>query len=219
MMPPSWSPPRGLDPTPAQARKWLSDELHGSSYQGSWLDSVIAWVQDHLSKLLDSANRAANSGLSLVVTVLVAVVVIALLAWVLPKVRREPVIAAAGRAVLDDVTITAATYRRLAAKALAEGRFDGAALDGFRAIAKDMSDRTLLHDAPGRTAHEVSHELAGPFPDHTDRLAQAADVFDAVRYGHRRATADQAGQVLKLDTELVRARPALAISSIRTLPV
>ena len=210
MTPASWSPHRGLDPTPAEARRWLSDELHGSDYHDPWLDSAIRWILDQIGKLLDGANHLANSGLSPVITVLVALVAIALVVWVLPKVRREPFLDRPGGPVLVDPTITASTYRNLAARAFADGRYDDAVLDGFRAIAKDMSDRTLLDDAPGRTAHEVSLELAQPFPDHARRLAQSADIFDAVRYGHRRATADQAGQVLQLDAELVKTRPVLA---------
>jgi hypothetical protein len=210
MTPASWSPQRGLDPTPAEARKWLGDELHGSAYHDPWLSSAIRWFLDQLGNLLDGANRLANSGLSPVITVLVALVAIALVVWVLPKVRREPILDHPGGPVLVDPTITASTYRNLASRAFEDGRYDDAVLEGFRAIAKDMSDRTLLDDAPGRTAHEVGLELAQPFPDHARRLAQSANMFDAVRYGHRRATADQAGQVLELDGELVKTRPVLA---------
>ena len=219
MTPLSWSPQRGLDPTPAEARDWLEQELHGSDYQDPWLDSVTRWILDRLRTLLAGAGNLAGSGLSAVITVLVALVVIALLVWVLPKVRRESVAVRGGGAVLEDQTITARAYRALAAEALRDGRFDDAALDGFRAIAKDMSDRTLLDDAPGRTAHEVSLALAQPFPDHADRLARAADAFDSVRYGHRRATADQAGEVQRLDAELVKTRPVLAAPPFQDLTV
>lgn len=217
MTPLSWSPLRGLDPTPAEARDWLEQELHRSDYQSPWLESAIRWVLDQLRRLLDGAGHVA--GLSPLITVLVALVVIALLAWVLPKVRRESVVARTGGAVLEDLTITARTYRDLAAKAFRDGRYDDAILDGFRAIAKDMSDRTLLDDAPGRTAHEVSLALAQPFPDHADRLVRAADVFDSVRYGHRQASAEQFGEVQHLDAELVRARPALAASPLQDRPI
>jgi Domain of unknown function (DUF4129) len=215
MTPATWSPLRGLDPTPAQARNWLNQELHGSRYQDPWLDSVIRWIVDQLRRLLDSVGRLA--GLSLVITILVALVVIAALVWALPRVRREPVVAASDAVVLEDLTITPRRYRDLAARALRDGRYGDAVLDGFRAIAKDMSDRTLLDDAPGRTAHEVALALAPPFPDHADRLARAADVFDSVRYGHRLANADQAGQVQHLDAELVTTRPVLAASPL--LPI
>jgi len=217
MAPASWSPLRGLDPTPVEARDWLSRELHRNTYQDPWLSSVLRWILDHLRKLLDGAGHLA--GLSPVVTVLVALVVIALLVWVLPKVRRESVVGRADGAVLEDLTITARTYRDRAVQAFKDGRYDEAVLNGFRAIAKDMSDRTLLDDAPGRTAHEVSLSLAQPFPDHAARLAGAADVFDSVRYGHRLATAEQAEQVQGLDAELVRTRPVLTASQLQDLPV
>ena len=213
----SWSLVRGLSPTPPQARSWLRQELRGPDYQSPWLDSAIRWIVDHVRNLLDGARHLA--GLSPLITVLIALVVIALLVWVLPRLRREPGVAASEGAVLDDVTITPRHYRDLAAQAVRDGRYDDAVLDGFRAIARDMSDRRVLNDAPGRTAHEVSLALAAPFPDHADRLAQAADLFDSVRYGHRRASAYQAGQIGELDAELVTSRPVLMASSLKELPV
>lgn len=210
-VPPNWSPPQGLSPTPPQARDWLTRELHGAGYQDPWLESVIRWVWDKMGKLLDGAQRLAE--LSPLVTALVALVVIALLAWVLPRLRREPAAAAAAGGVLDDLTITASHYRALAAAARRDGRHDDAVLDGFRAIARDMSGRSLLDDAPGRTAHEVSLSLASPFPDHAERLAQVADLFDAVRYGHRHASAEQAARVHTLDEDLTGSRPRLAALS------
>jgi hypothetical protein len=215
MTPASWSPLRSLDPSPAEARKWLSDELHRSDYHNPWLDSALRWTFDQIAKLLDGANKLANGGLSPVVTLLVALVTIALLVWVLPMVRREPVVGHPDGAVIVDPTITADTYRDLAARALADGRYDAAVLEGFRAIAKDMSDRALLDDAPGLTAHEVGLELSRPFPDFAGRLAQCANLFDAVRYGHRSATKDGAAQVLRLDSELAKARPALLALPLR----
>lgn len=216
---PLWSPLRGLDPTPAEARDWLEQELHGSDYQDPLLDSVLRWIGDRVAAILDGAGKLAESGISQVITVLVALATIALLAWVLPRVRRESTVSGANRAVLQDLTITPGSYRDRAAQAFSERRYDDAVLDGFRAIAKAMSDRTLLDDAPGRTAHEVSLALQQPFPHHGDRLAGAADLFDAVRYGDRRATADQATDIRQLDAELAKARPLLAAAPFQNLPV
>ena len=217
MTPAIWSPHHGLDPTPAEAREWLTQELHGSGYQRSWMESAIGWVIRQVRRLLGAAGDLA--GASPVFTVLVALAVIALLVWVLPKVRRDSRAPRSAGAVLEDLTITARTYRDRAAKSLREGRYDDAVLDSFRAIAKDMGDRTLLDDAPGRTAHEASLALAPLFPGHADRLARAADLFDAVRYGHRRATADQAGEIQHLDAELVTARPVLTAQPLADLPL
>ena len=216
MTSPSWSLVRGLNPTPPEARNWLKQELHGSDYQSPWLDSLSRWITDQLGKLLDGASHLA--GLSPAITALIALVVIALLAWILPKVRRERVVAGSDGVVLDDVTITARLYRSMAAQAIRDGRYDDAVLDRFRAIAKDMSDRRMLDDAPSCTAHEVSMALASNFPEQADRLARAADLFDSVRYGHRRTGAYQAGQIQALDTELVTVRP-LPMTSVEELPV
>ena len=210
---PGWAPVGGLDPTPPQARDWLRQELAGPDYHSPWLDSVVRWLTDQVRKLLEGAGQLA--GLSPLITVLTALVVIALLVWVLPRVRRERGVAASDGAVLVDVTITARHYRDQAANAIREGRYDDAVLDGFRAIAKDMSDRRVLKDAPGCTAHEVSLALASPFADHADQLALTADLFDSVRYGHRHASAYQAGQIQELDAELVTARPLLVAPALQ----
>ena len=204
-MMPSWSLLRELSPTPAQGREWLKQELAGPDYQSPWLDSVIRWIRDVLAKLVDGARQV--TGLSPAVTAGLAILLIALLVWILPKVRRERVAAVSQEAVLKDPTITGRQYRDLAAQAIRDGRFGDAILDGFRAIAKDMSDRGLLDDAPGRTAHEVSLALASPFPDHADALGGAADLFDSVRYGHRRVGEAQANQMRALDAELATTRP------------
>jgi len=204
-MMPSWSLLRELSPTPAQGREWLKQELAGPDYQSPWLDSVIRWIRDVLGKLVDGARQV--TGLSPAVTAGLAILLIALLVWILPKVRRERVAAVSQEAVLKDPTITGRQYRDLAAQAIRDGRFGDAILDGFRAIAKDMSDRGLLDDAPGRTAHEVSLALASPFPDHADALGGAADLFDSVRYGHRRVGEAQANQMRALDAELATTRP------------
>jgi hypothetical protein len=220
MTAPSWSLPGGLTPTPPQAREWLRQELQGPEYRSPWLDSALRWVADLLNGLLEGARNLA--GLSPLITALIALLVLALLVWVLPRVRRETVASvAASGPVLEDPTITARLYRDLASRSLLEGRYDDAVLDGFRAIAKDMSDRRVLDDAPGRTAHEVSLALASPFPGHGDRLAAAADLFDSVRYGHRRANAEQATTIHRLDAELATTRPipALTPSQAPGLPV
>jgi hypothetical protein len=221
-VPANWSPYQGLSPTPPQARDWLTQELHGAGYQDGWLQSAFRWVVDTLGQLLDGAQRLA--GLSPLLTAVVAVAVVALLAWVLPRLRREPAAAVVAGGVLESLTVTASDYRALAAAARREGRHDDAVLDGFRAIARDMSARSLLDDAPGRTAHEVSLSLASPFPDHAQRLAEVADLFDAVRYGHRHATAEHAAQVQMLDEDLTRSRPRLqslspSVPSLEDQPV
>jgi hypothetical protein len=210
MTPVSWSLSRVLSPTPAQARSWLKQELQGADYQSPWLDSLGRWISDLVAKILHDAGQVA--GLSPAITVLIAAAVIALLAWVLPTVRRDRSAAAIQGAVLDDVRISPRLYRDLAAQALSDGRYEEAVVNGFRAIAKDMSDRGVLDDSPGRTAHEVSLALTSPFPELGERLVRAGDLFDSVRYGHHHPDASHARQVHDLDAELARTLPVLQAS-------
>ena len=111
---------------------------------------------------------------------------------------------------LDVPDVPAATLRDRARAAVARGDWDSAVLDGVRTVARAAVERVVLDDAPGRTAHEVSLALTTPFPAEQAALLAAADSFDAVRYGHRSATEDQARAVLALDERLAAARPARA---------
>ena len=147
------------------------------------------------------------------VTALVAAVVIALLAFVLPRVRRERRLPGGSAAVLTDPTVTASMYRARVAAALGEGRFDDALADAYRAIARAATERTLLEDSPGRTAHEVALGLEAVFPAEQDELRRAADQFDAVRYGSRHIGRADVERVVELDRRLTRTRPVLAAAS------
>src|SRR6478609_5441023 len=81
--------PRALEPSPGQARDWLREELARPAYhhQAPLLQRLADWLQEQWHRLLDLSQGA--TGLSPLVTALVAAAVIALLAFVLPRVRRE----------------------------------------------------------------------------------------------------------------------------------
>ena len=199
--------PRVLEPTPGQARSWLEEELRSATYhQTSLLDRLLTWVQDRLADATSSSTDLR--GAPTVVTVVVALLVVGLIAWVLPRIRRERSTRRPDGAVLEDPRVTAAQYRERAAGARRAGRHADAVLDSYRAIARDMSDRTLLDDAPGLTAHEVSVAVARVFPARTGELSRAADLFDTVRYGSGTAGLRDAEAVAELDAALARSRPA-----------
>ncbi|GAA1249644.1 DUF4129 domain-containing protein [Oryzihumus leptocrescens] len=201
--------PRALEPSPGQARDWLREELARPAYhhQASLVQRLADWLQEQWHRLLDQSQAAA--GWSPLVTAVVAAAVVALLAFVLPRVRRERRLPGRGAAVLTDPRTTAAMYRARVAAALAEGRFDDALADAYRALTREAADRTLLEDTPGSTAHEVALALAPRFPDEVDALRRAADLFDAVRYGERHLGRADAEEVVGLDARLTRTRPVL----------
>ncbi|HET8602187.1 MAG TPA: DUF4129 domain-containing protein [Segeticoccus sp.] len=196
-----------LGPSSDQARQWLERELaHAEYHQGNtFLDRIAEWFANLFNR--STELPATPNPVSVVVTVALAVVVVALLAWVLPRIRRERRAPSGPGAVLSDPTLNAADYRDRARRALAEGRADAALLDAFRALTKAATDRTLLDEAPGQTAHEVGLALTDPFPQHTADLTRAADLFDAVRYGDTHVDREAAQWMQWLDEQLAGTRP------------
>jgi hypothetical protein len=194
-----------LDPSSEEARRWLLDELAKAQYnpQPGLVERFLEWLDDLLSA---TPTGGAPSVLVPVVIVLLVAVLVLVLVTVL---RREVRPAGATRGhVLDVPDVDAATLRRRAREARDRGDWDAAVLDGVRAVARSSVERVVLDDAPGRTAHEVALALASPFPGEAAALLRAADAFDAVRYGDRRATPEQARDVIALDDRLVTTRPA-----------
>lgn len=202
-----------MDPGTDEARRLLEEELADPAYavRESWLRRAADWVLDRLPDP-DLPGRlpgwASWAALALVLLAVVAVLSFA----VRDRWRRTaPAPDGAGRGVFaDDERLTAAGYRERAEAALAGGNPAAALLDAFRAVAAGAAERTLLDAAPGRTAHEVAVALAPAFPQHAAALAQAADRFDAVRYGGRPVPDARAREVLDLEEHLRRTRPALA---------
>lgn len=207
LLPQSFDP---VNPSADEARRWLRSELAKTPYRQH--DPLSERVTDWFLRLW---NRVAEpvlgvgGGWSTLALIALAALVVVLVAWVLPKVRRERRIRSRADDVLEDPSLTIHDYRARATRALAQDRLDEATLDFFRAIARSASDRTLLEEAPGRTAHEISVALARPFPGQTGELAAAADTFDAIRYGGQHATRADAEGLQQLDRQLTRTTPAL----------
>ena len=61
-------------------------------------------------------------------------------------------------------------------------------LERFRAIVRELEERAVLAEQPGRTAGEAAAAAAGRLPALAAELAAAARLFDDVRYGGRVAT-------------------------------
>ncbi len=200
-----------LDPSSDEARRWLEEELTSPQYtaQPSLLERLREFIDDLL-------NSSPAGGLPSFVVPIAVGLVLAVIGLVLWRVLRREVGrtgGGVGAGVLDVPDVPAAQLRASAQSALARGDWDAAVLDGVRAVAKGAVERVVLDDAPGRTAHEVALALTTPFPGEDGPLLAAADAFDAVRYGHRRAGEETARAVLALDGRLAAARPARSGSS------
>lgn len=200
-----------LDPDRDEARRWLQDELDSGDYrlEEPWWLRLWQWVTDRLPD--PAALGPLPPWTTWVVLGAVGVAVLAVVLFVTRDRWRTGRLATGGEAgsVLDGARRSAADYRAAARDALAAGRADEAVLEAYRAIAAGAIERTLLDDRPGRTAHEVAQELGQVFDEHATGLGRAGDAFDAVRYGGRSASEEQARAVLDLEAALATARPGV----------
>lgn len=196
-----------LDPSSQQARQWLVEELRKPIYHtepGLW-ERFKEW----LLALLNGAGPSVGAP-PWVLIVLVALILVGAVALLARNLRRSARMTETGRGgVLEEQGMDAAAYRVRAAQAAVAGDHDGQLLDSYRALAASALERTLLGELPGRTAHEVALELSPVFPDAAHRLREAADSFDAVRYGGLHCDAGTAAQVAALDVDLAATRPLL----------
>jgi len=195
-----------LRPDPDTARAWVERELRRPEYHRSLLQRLTTWLDDLLRQLQDAAGQAG--GLSAVVAVALTVALLALVVALAVRVRRDPVVDRGGDPALGTGTVPPAQHRQSAERALAAGRFEECLVEAFRAVAARATERGVLEERPGRTAHELAAELAPVHPAHAADLALVSRSFDAVFYGGRPAGADDARAALDLDDALRRARPA-----------
>ncbi len=190
-----------LDPSGTEGRSLLRRELLHPEYHDQ---NVVQQLVDWLSRQIDRGITAASQAppLSTFAAMLVLLLLVAGLGWLLSRARRTARATETERAVLTDEHVSAAELRSRAERALAEGRHADAVVDGFRALTVRQVERGRLDDAPGATAHEVAGSLSSAYPHQRSRVDGSARLFEAVLYGDRPATRDQASGVLALDDEL-----------------
>lgn len=195
----SLEPP--LDPSGDEGRSLLRRELaHPEYYDADVVERLVDWF----GRLIDRGVGAAEGSPPLAALAAV-VVVLALVAAILLLVSRARGTArstARARPALLDGTASAAELRARAEDALGAGDHATAVVDAFRALAVRQIERDRIEDLPQATAHELAEALGRTFPEHRGQVARCADVFDAVLYGDRPATREQALEALALDDEL-----------------
>lgn len=198
-----------LDPERDEARRLLEHELTGAEYNRpeSFLVKGLTWILERISGLIDFLP--GSNGLSTLLLGVVAGLVAVAVVFAVRGTRRSSRLTAGDPgAVLTEAGLSAEDYRSRAADAARRGDWDTVLLDSYRAIAASTDERALLDEVPGTTAHEIALGLRLPFPDRADDLLGAANGFDAVCYGGRHASREQAEAVRELDRVLVRTRPA-----------
>ena len=194
-----------LEPSSDEARSWLRRELLEPDYhQQNLVQRLVTWLQRQVDRGLAAAEDTPP--LTTFAAMLVLLLLVAGLAWLVSRARRNTRSRPTGGAVLTEEILTAAALRARAEAALAAGRHEDALVDGFRALAVRQVERGRLEDTPDATAHEVADALATAYPHQRPRVDGSARLFDLVLYGDRAATRDQASGVLALDDELAGLR-------------
>jgi hypothetical protein len=190
-----------LDPSGDEARSKLRRELLRPEYhQRNLFQQVYDWILRRIERGLQAASDAPP--LSTLAAMVVFVGLALGLAFLVSRARRTARGQQEKRAVLTAEVVTADELRARARAALAAGRHEEAVVEGFRALTVRQVERGRLADNPGATAHEVALDLAAEFPRLRDQVHSSANLFDAVLYGDRPATHEQASAVLTLDDEL-----------------
>jgi hypothetical protein len=194
-----------LDTPPDEARSKLRRELlHPEYNQQNLVQRFLSWTSRQLDRALGAASDAPP--LSTLMAMVILALLAVLLGWLVSRARLTARTPEDERAVLTEEQVTADELRARAERALADGRAEDAVVEGFRAVTARQVERGRLADAPGATAHEVAVALGAEFPHLRERVAAGGTLFDAVLYGDRTATLEQARAVVSLDDELLARR-------------
>jgi hypothetical protein len=190
-----------LDPSPDRARELLVRELARPEYHDrDLLGRLQRWVERVIDGTVDAAS--GRSALTTFVAILVVLTLVLGLAVLLSRAGRSATLRSGRVLPAGAGHVTAAALRDRAERALADGRAAEAVVDGFRAIAVRQAERGRIDDLPAATAHEVALAVAGAHPEAGGAVHRTAMLFDAVLYGDRPASTEQASGVLALDDEL-----------------
>jgi hypothetical protein len=205
-----------VEPDSDQATDWLINELSKAPYQAAkptLFDRASKAFSDWLASLTIGDGNAIPTVVLVALIALVAIAIIAaIIVYGVPRLNR--------RSRHEDILFgeadyrTAAQLREAAEKAAAHEDFASAIADMFRAIARGLSERTLVTMTPGTTAHGFATRAAQVLPECSDELASSADIFDLVRYMRKPATRAQYDQLQALESRVRAAKPTLAEATL-----
>jgi hypothetical protein len=193
-------PPIGRD----AARRLAQQELSKAIYHPRV--SLPQWIINTIREILRRFFHAASGSTPGGSWTLIALAVLAVLVITTVLVRIGPVARSARQKhpVLGSEKLTAAQCRDRAEEAAARGDYSTAVLERLRAIATSFEERGVLPPDAGRTADELAAQAAARFPGNRAELADAARMFDQIRYGDGTGTAAGYQRLRDLDDALAR---------------
>jgi hypothetical protein len=193
----------------------LIGELSRPAYQAAkptWFDVASARVKDWLVALFGQASAPLSPVLlALGAAIIAAIVVAAFLLFGVPRrARRRP---SAPTAIFGQAEDRGAgELRRDATNAAANGAWEQAVCDLFRASARTAADIGLVLLAPGTTATAFARQVATRLDDR-QAIDAAARAFEKVRYAGEAAGPDDWKTMTRLDALVQGAgRPAAGVT-------
>ncbi|GIH74506.1 DUF4129 domain-containing protein [Planobispora longispora] len=192
------------------AREAAARELAKPIYpKESWWDRLLENVRQWVDDLINAASGLPGGWFSIL---LLALLIAGVAVPVLTMARRATRARAGGRAgELFGARIRTAAEHRAAAEAhAARQEWAEAIRERLRAIARDLEDRAVVEQLPGRTADELAAEAGRALPAFAGELLRGARLFDDVTYGDLPGTAEGYGYLTDLDGRLRQAKPVLS---------
>ena len=200
-----------FDPGPAAARRAAREELSRHEYDAARPSLVVRAVGRLLRALgsaLDAASGQVPGGRTGVVLLLLLLV--ALVAVVLTRLWPARAGARAAGVFAAGTVVSAEEHRRRADALAAGGDLAGAVRERFRAVVRALEERGVLDPRPGRTAVEVAREAGQRVPALAVPVRSAAQLFDEVVYGGRRAESSSYAVLVELDGTVAATRAVRA---------
>jgi hypothetical protein len=207
-----------LTPGAGEARSWLEQELLDPVYHSR--RSLLQRLWDWIRQLFDGAPQlGVRPAVAAAVAVAVLVVVAALAFWIAGPVRRARRARGSGAVHAGDDRRTADDLRADADAAAARGHWQLAVTERFRAIVRDLEQRAVLDERPGRTADEAVEAAAVRFGELSAELRRAGRLFDDVVYGHGPADGGDDAWLRGLDERIAQARVSPGIPAVPSMAV
>lgn len=210
------SPP--LTPDADEARRLLENELARPEYHdpGNWIRDQLQRLIDWLTSGPDGVTTMSDGQVAALI--IGAVILVGAVIWLVmgplrADRRRKP------GAVLDDEERSAADLLEDARLLAGSDDWGRATLQAYRALVRSLAERAIIDESPGMTAHEAAGRAAPRLPSLAPALAEAADVFDALAYGHRPGSHSQYEAMLALHAEAAATLPTLPTVTAPDAPV
>lgn len=204
-----------VDPDAPEARDWLVRELANPEYEAArptWFDLLAQRVLEWFDSLAFTPGEG-DVPWWLVILLAIVVLVVLVAFWIYGAPRRNRRSAVTESLFGEDDTRDAAAIRRAADEAASAGDFALAITELYRALARGLSERTLVSIFPGTTAHGFAAHAGEVFPAARERLESSARDFDQVRYLDEPGTRAQWEALRALENELRHTRVAVAEST------